>query len=220
MSISLARLQNLPAFKQIATVPPIEGRTPIPPSTNEHLHLVIRQLQMQLPVEPLLKSDPLLANLVHVLLTTVPKLLHPSHPIRLHTPLAVPLDVGGTHIAIEAAINLGFHRGKPKLFEWGVRSPELNWRDHVKLWVATQYFQCPPELIHLTVIALHPEALPQVQRHTWSLELHNQTQSWLIDTLDGTDTQRDPCPSKPRSVLEQLKALGIESLDEIEEIAI
>lgn len=220
MSISLARLQNLQSFRPIAPVPPIEGHGSIPPSTNDHLHLVIRQLQMQLPVKPILESDSLLADLVHDLLTTVPKLLHPSQPIHLQTPLTIPLDVGGTYVTIEVAINSGFHRGKPKLFEWGVRSPELTWRDHVKLWAATQYFQCSPEHIRLTVIALHPHTLPQVQIHSWNLELHDQAQSWLINILKGTDIQQDLPMPKLHSIHEQLKALGIKSLDEIEEVAI
>jgi len=51
-------------------------------------------------------------------------------------------------------VNLGFQQGIPKLFEWALRKPNLNWSDRVKLWAITKHFDLPPKTVKLIVVAL------------------------------------------------------------------
>ncbi|MGG6263099.1 hypothetical protein [Leptolyngbya sp. AN10] len=191
---------------------------PFPLSLNQKLNLLIRQIQLHLPVEPLLEAEPELAQLADEVLSNVPKILHPQHPIQLHQPLVVRLTSETVQTCIEVNVNQGQHKGShPKLFEWGVRSPNLGWRDEVKLWAATKHLQCDPDHLYLTVLALRLDDIPQAQLHRWSIEQQQATETWLLEMFEKaynlshtpapSTTETSGLPDKTMTVAEYLETI-------------
>lgn len=155
------------------------------PHLQKQLQLVIRQWHLGLPIQPFLDADPVLDQLVHQVQTALPNLFKPNKKLYLHTPISTILNVEAITHTIQVDVNLGFRHGIPKLLEWGVRSPELNWSDLVKLWTVTQHFAIAPSDLKLIVIALHPNQPAQKIVHEWTDDLQQQTQEWLMMQLAG-----------------------------------
>ncbi|MDX2241575.1 MAG: hypothetical protein NW224_12900 [Leptolyngbyaceae cyanobacterium bins.302] len=156
---------------------------------QEQLQQVIHQWHLGLPIQLFLDADPVLAQLVYQVQTLLPNLFKPNKKLYLHTPISTILNVEAIAHTIQVDVNLGFRHGIPKLFEWGVRSPELNWRDLVKLWTVAQHFAIAPSDLKLIVIALHPDQMAQKVVHIWNDELHQQTQEWLMMQLSVDENQ-------------------------------
>ena len=153
------------------------------PHLQEQLQRVIHQWHLGLPIQPFLDADPVLDELVYQVQTLLPNLFKPNKKLYLHAPISTILNVEDMAHTIQVDVNLGFRRGIPKLFEWGVRSPELNWSDLVKLWTVTQHFAIVPSDLNLIVVALHLDQPAQKMTHIWNDDLHQQTQEWLMMQL-------------------------------------
>lgn len=158
---------------------------------QEQLQRVIRQWHLGLPIQPFLDADPVLSELVYQVQTLLPNLFKSSKRLYLHTPIATILNVEDIVHTIQVEVNLGFRHGIPKLVEWGVRSPELNWSDLVKLWTVTQHFAIAPSDLKLIVVALHPEQMAQKMVREWTDDLHQQTHEWLMMQL-SSEVPHDP----------------------------
>jgi hypothetical protein len=150
---------------------------------QEQLQRVIRQWHLGLPIQPFLDADPVLDELVCQVQTLLPNLFKPNKKLYLHAPISTILNVEDMAHTIQVEVNLGFRHGIPKLVEWGLRSPELNWSDLVKLWTVTQHFAIAPSDLKLIVVALHPDQMAQKMMQGWTDELHQQTQEWLTMQL-------------------------------------
>jgi hypothetical protein len=153
------------------------------PHLQEQLQRVIRQWHLGLPIQPFLDADPVLDELVYQVQTLLPNLFKPNKKLYLHTPISTILNVEAMAHTIQVDVNLGFRHNIPKLVEWGLRSPELNWSDLVKLWTVTQHFAIAPSDLKLIVVALHPDQMAQKIVHEWTDELHQQTQEWVMRQL-------------------------------------
>jgi hypothetical protein len=170
----------------------ISSYTHYNPHLQEQLKRVIRQWHLGLPIQPFLDADPVLDELVYQVQTLLPNLFKPSKKLHLHTPISTILNVEVMAHTIQVDVNLGFRHGIPKLFEWGLRSPELNWSDLVKLWTLTQHFAIAPSDLKLIVVALHPDQMAQKMTHGWTDDLHQQTQEWLRMQLSGDTLHPQP----------------------------
>ncbi len=153
------------------------------PHLQEQLQRVIQQWHLGLPIQPFLDADPVLDELIYQVQTLLPNLFKPNKKLYLHKPIYTILNVEDMAHTIQVDANLGFRHGIPKLFEWEVRSPKLNWSDLVKLWTVTQHFAIAPSDVKLIVVALHPDQIAQKMTHGWTDDLHQQTQEWLMMQL-------------------------------------
>lgn len=150
---------------------------------NQRLQLILRQIQLNLPVEPFLEADPLLAEQVQEVVNACPQLLHPKRPIQLDYPVTAPITANDERVNLELSFNVGWHQGNPKLFDWAMRSTELTWQDEVKLWAATHHFSCQPEQVKLVILALRSDGAPVADLYSWSREQQEQTETWLRKTI-------------------------------------
>jgi hypothetical protein len=187
MLLTIADLQNLQ--------PPL--RSSQFQSLQERLQLAIRQQQMGLPIQPLLDNDPTLKSLVKQVQRSLPNALQTSKRLKLHHLISAHL-IDRVYVQIE--INVGFHQGSPKLFEWAIREPDLNWVDQIKLWAATQHYEVAPNQVKLIVLALHPNRRVKKVMHYWNEEQQERTARTLLAQLDAQPSFRQTVSSNQTSI--------------------
>jgi hypothetical protein len=215
MLITLSDLQKMRSAK---TLKRVSSDQPPPVQLQDWLQILIRQLHLNLPVQPFLDNDPLLHRLTQEVQTALPKLFNPKKRVQLQTSIAAPLSIEEAQLFIQVQVNLGFKQGVPKLFEWALRSPRLNWSDRVKLWAATEHFNLQPETLKLVVVALHRHQPAQTAVHSWNRRLHRQTQRGLMAILVGVD-QDSIAPFNQNAISAEVFD-PVLALDQIEEVSI
>jgi hypothetical protein len=94
----------------------------------------------------------------------------------------------------------------------------LNFQDRIKLWVATQSLNLPPQKLTITICSFNPESQASKKTYRWSKQQHQNVQRKLKLAL--TNIQSD---SQTKEV--QLESLNVELLtlldiDDIEEVPI
>ena len=215
MLITLSDLQKMRSAK---TLKRVSLAQPPPAQLQDWLQTLIRQLHLNLPVQPFLDNDPLLNRLAQEVQNSLPNLFNPKKRVQLQTSIAAPLKVKQEQLFIQVQANLGFKQGIPKLFEWALRSPRLNWSDRVKLWAVTKHFNLQPETLKLVVVALHRHQPAQTVVHSWNRRRHHQTQRELVAMLvhDAQDSIASPNQNEisaevidPALVLNQIKEVPI-----------
>lgn len=195
----------------------LDGLSPSPFSTlQDHLQLVIQQLHLNLPVEPLLQTDPPLHHLVCEVQAALPNALRVGKRLQLNYQIAALLD-DQTYVRVE--VNVGFRQGQPKLFEWAIRQPHLTWSDRVKLWVTSKHFEIHPNHVMLIVVALHPDQSAQKIVLHWNAELHEQTERWLFSLLSKSCQSIFPMPSSTVPYSNEITDV-LKNLEAIEEVPI
>jgi hypothetical protein len=195
----------------------LDGLSPSPFSTlQDHLQLVIQQLHLNLPAEPLLQSDPALHHLVCEVQAALPNALRAGKRLQLNYPIAALLD-DQTHVRVE--VNVGFRQGQPKLFEWVIRQPHLTWSDRVKLWVTTKHFEVHPDDVMLIIVALHPDQSAQKIVLYWNAKLHEQTERWLFSLLSESCQYTVPILSTTEPYSNEITDV-LKNLEAIEEVPI
>ena len=205
-------LYDIHLAKQKAKGELFEFNEPIVPSyLQEQLQLLVQQKRLELPIQPLLDANPLLATWIEQLEQLFPNLFNPKKKLAIGLPITSRLKVTDNNCClVETPINVGISKGKPKLFDWSARYPTINWQDQVKLWAATQYFQINPEQLTMIVFALHPTEPPQKLHLTWDTNLNRQTTEWLIELLIS-----DKSPNHQPASTTASELLDIENIDEI-----
>ena len=195
----------------------LDGLSPSPFSTlQDHLQLVMRQLHLNLPLQPLLQADPALHHLVCEVQAALPNALRSGKRLQLNYPIASPLD-DQTYVRVE--VNVGFRQGQPKLFEWAIRQPHLTWSDRVKLWVTTKHFEVHPDDVMLIIVALHPDQSAQKIVVHWNAELHEQTERWLFSLLSKGCQSIVPMPSTTVPYSKEITDV-LKNLEAVEEVPI
>lgn len=180
---------------------------------NHKLQLAIRQRQLHLPIDAILASDPMLNRLVNQVLTHIPALVTHNR-IELEQSIYASITVDSAPITIEGCANVD-SSDAPHLYDWAIRSPDLMWRDQVKLWSAVKHFDCEPDAVSFTAVALRFEAEPIVQHYQWSRSFHEQTEAWLTDLIEASGMPIDQSIPHQNSI-HDLKAF----IDEIPEVEI
>jgi len=128
----------------------------IPTQTQQQLHLLIKQKRLGLPIQPMLKANPLLSYWIEQLEECFPALFNPKKKLYLDVPLTGKLTLNSQQqYRIQVPINVGYGKERIQLFDWRVELTPGLWTDHLKLWVAHQYFQQQPSQLKMTVFVLH-----------------------------------------------------------------
>ncbi|MEG3975129.1 MULTISPECIES: hypothetical protein [unclassified Microcoleus] len=175
------------------TVQPNQLQKPslVPNYLQQHLQLLVKQILMGLPVEPILNNYPQLQQWVNELKELSPTLFLPQRKLFVDIPIQAKLHLkkqgetvknsspSPSFKVIQVPASVGFVKGRPKLFEWAIRHPVMTWEDRVKLWVAVQFFKIEPEKLQLIVLALHPTQPAQKVKFVWDTKQHRQTKNWL-----------------------------------------
>lgn len=157
-----------------------------------NFRLLMKQLLLELPVQPLLNNYPLIARWVAEIQELVPELFQGRKKLWIDVPMIAPLTTGDTPIFIQVQVNYGLRRGMPRLYEWAIRSAKPTWQDAVKLWVMAVHYAIPLEKLSLIVLALHPALPAQKLRLQWDQTQQDQTQEWLMQLL--TQPTKLPVP--------------------------
>ena len=129
------------------TVQPNQLQKPslVPNYLQQHLQLLVKQILMGLPVEPILNNYPQLQQWVNELKELSPTLFLPQRKLFVDITLQAKLHLrkqgetvkhpSPSFKVIQVPANVGFVKERPKLFEWAIRHPVMTWEDRVKLWV-------------------------------------------------------------------------------------
>jgi hypothetical protein len=179
------------------------------PADPANFQLLMKQLFLGLPVQPLLDTHPLIARWVGEVQELVPELFQGRKRLWIDVPMLAPLRTEDTPIFIQAHVNYGLRQEIPRLYEWGMRPAKIIWQDAVKLWVVAMYYAIPPEKLSLIVLALHPSRSTQKLRLQWNQEQQEQTQQWLVQLLTqpATPPGRDVHKGDKTSLLLNLDAI-------------
>ncbi|MEG3934901.1 hypothetical protein QT990_27240 [Microcoleus sp. T3_B1] len=198
---------------------------------QERLQLLVKQILMGLPVEPILNSHPQFQQWVFQLKELSPSLFLPQRKLFVDIPLQTKLDRRKRGVTeensspsppfkvIQVRTNVGLVKGTPKLFEWAIRHPVLTWQDRVKLWVAAEFFEIEPHKLQLIVLALHPTQPAKKVLFAWDSKQHRKTQNWLLTTIERETEQtvfklNGYLTPQPKEVATAI------NLDEINEVSI
>lgn len=177
----------------------------VPSYFQEHLQLLIKQMLMELPVQPILDSHPQYQQWVFQLKELSPTLFLPQRKLFVDIPLQAKLDLTKRRVTeensspspspspsfkvIQVRANIGLVKETTKLFEWAIRHPVLTWQDRVKLWVAAEFFEIEPHKLQLIVLALHPTRPAQKVQFAWDRKQHRQVKNWLLTAIEQETKQ-------------------------------
>lgn len=216
---------------------PLQKPSLVPHYLQQHLQLLVKQILMGLPVEPILNNYPQLQQWVNELKELSPTLFLPQRKLFIDIPIQAKLHLrkqretvknsspspspspssSPSFKVIQVPANVGFVKGRPKLFEWAIRHPVMTWEDRVKLWVATQFFKIEPEKLQLIVLALHPTQPAQKVKFVWDTKQHRQTRNWLqtqiySQTISEFVSFGYALGTKPDSIA---TAINLDEIDEV-----
>ena len=173
--------QNQQPFLELRTH---ESEYAINSADPANFQLLMKQLFLELPVQPLLDTHPLMAQWVAEVQELVPELFEGRKKLWIDVPMIAPLTTGDTPIFIQVQVNYGLRQGIPRLYEWAIRPAKITWQDAVKLWLMVIHHAIPPEKLSLIILALHPSLPAQKLRLQWDQTQQDQTQQWLIQLLN------------------------------------
>jgi hypothetical protein len=201
--------QFLPSFQ-------VSESSKISHSLQQQFQLIVKQKQLELPVESLLSSNSLLADWIAKLEQLIPGLFKSNKKLYLDCPLTAKLPLNRKHCHwLQVPVNLAIIRNKIRLLEWVIRSPQLNWQDRVKLWVTCESLKLNPNDLAIIICAFYPERHPKKVIIYWREKEHRKTQRFL---------QRLLCDRSVNSFNHSLEANSLPphllNLDEIPEVPI
>lgn len=150
----------------------------------ENFHLLMKQLFLQLPVEPLLNAHPQIAQWVAQVQELAPEIFHTRKKLLVDNAVIAPLMINNDNYFVQVTTNIAFKQGIPRLYEWAVRHPQFSWQDRVKLWTTTIQYSVIPKQMQLVILALDPVKPPQRLNIRWNKKYHRQTERWLIKLLN------------------------------------
>jgi hypothetical protein len=174
-----------------------------------NFQLVMKQMFLGLPVQPLLKTHPYMGRWMRQIKKLAPELFQPKRKLLIDTQIVAPL---AEKSFIQVQTNIGFRRGIPRLYEWAVRRPKLIWQDRVKLWAACEQYSISPEQVQLIVLALHPSKPACRVKVGWSQVQHEQTKQWLSQIISQSLKET---PVLPEVTGSGTPLLDLESIPEV-----
>jgi hypothetical protein len=213
--INLADIQQITKTQQSLLFPSQKSH----PNRSEYntivatnFQLVMRQLFLGLPVEPLFNAYPQIAQWVAQVEELAPEIFQSRKKLLVDNPVIAPLTINNENHFIQVLTNIAFKQGIPRLYEWAVRHPDLSWQDRVKLWTTARQYSVEPNQIQLVVLALHPVKPAQRLDVRWNKKDHRQTEKWLIKLL--SQSQEDK--SQSNLVIPELSSkIDLEDIAEV-----
>jgi len=229
-------LLTLSDLNQTIHTSPVQEPPLVPSYLQERLQLLVKQILMGLPVEPILNSHPQFQQWVFQLQELAPSLFLPQRKLFVDIPIQTKLDRTKRGVTeessspshpfkvIQVRANVGLVKRTPKLFEWAIRHPVLTWQDRVKLWVAAEFFEIEPHKLQLIILALHPTQPAEKVQFAWDSKQHRHTQNWLLTTIERERKQtviklNGHLTPQPKEVATAIN-LNEVNLDEINEVSI
>lgn len=193
---------------------------------QQQFQLLVKQMLMGLPVEPILDNYPQFQQWIISLKELAPSLFVPHKKLFVDLAITARLawnsqNANNTYFPssyplIEVRTNVGIIKGRKHLFEWGIRHSSLSYSDRIKLWVATEHFQVNPDEMQLTVLALHPTKTAQKVVFNWDSKQHKRTRNWLINRI--TEQTNQSFQLSIVIVNSDTASTLAKSLDEIDEV--
>jgi hypothetical protein len=184
--INLADIQQINKTQQQLLFPEQkyhQNHTAFDSIIADNFQLVMKQLFLQLPVQPLLNTNPQIAQLVNQVQELAPELFHHRRKLLVDNAVIAPLIVNNENYFIQILTNIAFKRSIPRIYEWAVRYPQLSWQDRVKLWATTVQYSVKSNQMQLVIVAVDPIKPAQRLDINWTQKLHQQTEKWLIKLL-------------------------------------
>ena len=183
-------------------------------STNsaqqKQFQLLVKQKRMGLDIDPLLTKP--LSIWLEQLESFIPGIFDPRKKIYLDTRWQARLILESADYRLEVPINAGVVKNKVRLYEWRIGSADLIWSDRVKLWVACNYLQYPPEKLVIVICAFSGDRKGLVTKTRWNERDHNAIEEELKLLLTEDTSKATSNPSEyPDYVF---------NIDEIEEVQI
>ncbi|MBE9048677.1 hypothetical protein IQ255_30595 [Pleurocapsales cyanobacterium LEGE 10410] len=132
---------------------------------QQQFQQLVRQKRMGLNIEPLLNSQ--LAVWLEQLESFIPGIFDPRKKIYLDTRWQAQLQLEEVSHWLSVPINAGVVKNKVRLYEWRIGSAELIWSDRVKLWIACNYLQYPPEKLVIVICGFLPQLNGRVTKTHW-----------------------------------------------------
>ena len=126
-------LLTLSDLNQTIHTSPLQEPPLVPSYLQERLQLLVKQILMGLPVEPILNSHPQFQQWVFQLKELSPSLFLPQRKLFVDIPIQTKLDRTKRGVTeensspsppikvIQVRANVGLVKGTPKLFEWAIR---------------------------------------------------------------------------------------------------
>lgn len=133
---------------------------------QRQFQLLVKQKRMGLNIEPLL--DDRLSIWLEQLENFIPGIFDPRKKIYLNTKWQARLMLESADYRLEVPVNAGVVKNKVRLYEWRIGSAELIWSDRVKLWVACNYLQYPPEKLVIVICAFSGDRNGRVIKIRWN----------------------------------------------------
>jgi hypothetical protein len=181
-------------------------------STNSaqqrQFQLLVKQKRMGLNVEPLLNKQH--SVWLEQLENFIPGIFDPRKKIYLDTKWQARLILEKADYRLEVPINAGVVKNKVRLYEWRIGSADLIWSDRVKLWVASNYLQYPPEKLVIVICAFSGDLDGRVIKIRWNERDYNAIEGELKLLLAEDTSKATSNPSKSSDY--------IFNIDEIEEV--
>ncbi len=174
---------------------------------QQQFQQLVRQKRMGLNIEPLLNSQ--LAVWLEQLESFIPGIFDPRKKIYLDTRWQAQLQLEEVSHWLSVPINVGVVKNKVRLYEWRIGSAELIWSDRVKLWIACNYLQYPPEKLVIVICGFSPQLNGRVSKTRWNERDYKAIEK-EIKSLFAENTSATLNPSKSSDY--------IFNIDEIEEV--
>ncbi len=215
--INLADIQQITKTQQQVLFPSQKyhpNRSAFDSIVADNFSLVMRQLFLGLPVEPLLNAYPQIAQWVSQIQELAPEIFKSRKKLLVENPVIAPLAINDDNHFIQVLTNLAFKQGIPRLYEWAIRHPHLSWQDRVKLWTTARQYSVTPNQIQLVVLALHPVKPAQRLNVRWNKKAQMQTEKWLIKLLTQSSENNSP------SNVANNELSSMVNLDDISEVSI
>jgi len=143
--------------------------------------LLMQQVLLKLPVEPILAAYPQLATWLSEVRSLLPSLFRvPAN--KLHLDIAYSHALNTTSY-IQVSTNAVYKKQRIVLIDWAIRKAKPTWGDKVKLWVVSESLSIEPASLGLIILAVHRDRPANKLIIPWNLQEHNQTGRQVLKAL-------------------------------------
>ena len=164
--MAIISLRELAFFNRQLSFPLGNSVTSTNSIQQKQFQLLVKQKRMGLDVDPLLTNP--LSIWLEQLENFIPGIFDPRKKIYLDTKWQARLILEKADYRLEVPINAGVVKNKVRLYEWRIGSADLIWSDRVKLWVACNYLQYPPEKLVIVICAFSGDRNGLVTKTHWN----------------------------------------------------
>lgn len=164
--MAIISLRELAFLNRQLSFPLRDSVTSTNSAQQKQFQLLVKQKRMGLNIQPLL--DDSFSIWLEQLENFIPGIFDPGKKIYLDTRWQARLMLESADYRLEVSVNAGVVKNKVRLYEWRIGSADLIWSDRVKLWVACNYLQYPPEKLVIVICAFSGDLDGRVIKIRWN----------------------------------------------------